>query len=104
MLTRRHRPDKPKWTDIANVIVLLFAFGAAVAAAVEAHRLAGLTREAIDTADVAAKKQREIAIDTEQRQLRAYVFLQDIRFAKRSDSNYDIIPEWENSGAHKRKI
>jgi hypothetical protein len=103
MLTRRLRRDKPKWTDIANVIILFFAFVAAAAAAVEAYHLARLTREAIDTADVAAKKQREVAIDTEQRQLRAYVFLRDVRFAKRNDSNYDIIPEWENSGGSQTK-
>jgi hypothetical protein len=39
-----------------------------------------------------------IANDTEQRQMRAYVFLRDIRLEKRNDDAFDIIPEWENTG------
>jgi hypothetical protein len=36
---------------------------------------------------------------TADRQLRAYVFLRDIRLQKRNDDDFDVIPEWENSGA-----
>ncbi len=44
------------------------------------------------------KRQWETAVDNEQRQVRAYVFLKDIEFEKRNDDYYDIIPEWENTG------
>ncbi|ULO25124.1 hypothetical protein [Methylocystis sp. SB2] len=43
-------------------------------------------------------KQWETAVDTEQRQIRAYVFLRGIRLDKRNEDVYDIIPEWENTG------
>jgi hypothetical protein len=36
---------------------------------------------------------------TAEQQLRAYVFLRDVRLQKRNDDSYDVIPEWENSGA-----
>ena len=38
------------------------------------------------------------AIDSEQRQTRAYVFLKDIKLERRNDGAFDIIPEFENTG------
>lgn len=35
---------------------------------------------------------------TSEKQLRAYVFLKDIRLEKSADGAFDIIPEWENTG------
>jgi hypothetical protein len=43
-------------------------------------------------------QQAEIARDNENRQVRAYVSLRDIRFEKRNDDTFDIIPQWENTG------
>jgi hypothetical protein len=39
-----------------------------------------------------------VARDNENRQVRAYVSLRDIRFEKRNDDTFDIIPQWENTG------
>jgi hypothetical protein len=52
-----HENSKRDWLDIANLIVLILAFFAAVAAAVEADRLAGLTQDAISHADESATTQ-----------------------------------------------
>jgi hypothetical protein len=44
---------------------------------------------------------RQLVLDgrtTTQKQMRAYVFLHDIRLEKRNDDSFDIIPEWENTG------
>jgi hypothetical protein len=38
------------------------------------------------------------AVDTEQRQTRAYVALQDIRLERLDGATFEVIPEWENTG------
>lgn len=40
-----------------------------------------------------------VALDNEQKQVRAYVFLKDIRLDYLENGFFDVIPEWENSGA-----
>jgi hypothetical protein len=69
------RSENPKRDgfDIFNAFVLVLAFLAAAVAACEATRLANSTDIAIRNASDDAKNQRRIAVDTEQRQLRAYV-------------------------------
>jgi hypothetical protein len=74
------RSGERHWLD--NVAVL-----AASAAAVGAAVVAGV-----------GVWQACIARDTEERQIRAYVFLKDIWLDKRNDDVFDIIPEWENTG------
>jgi hypothetical protein len=37
--------------------------------------------------------------DTEIGQTRAYVSLRDIRFERRNDDGFDIVPQWENTGS-----
>ena len=59
----------------------------------------GLTLLAACTAAVFTGLQWRTAKDQEVRQTRAYVFLHDIRLQKRNDDTFDLIPEWENSGA-----
>jgi hypothetical protein len=69
----RYTPKPPNWVEIWTLIVLVCAFGAALYAGHEARRLADSTDVSIAKADESATKQREISVDAEQRQLRAYM-------------------------------
>lgn len=73
-------PDKSHWRDPMSWLLLGTLFATAAAACY-------------------TKKQWETAVDSEQRQVRAYVSLRDIRLEKRNDDSFDIIPEWENTGS-----
>jgi len=73
--------DPPKrWFNDPLTIVTLLLFFATAALVCE-------TRDLVVDARHAAEKQ-----------IRAYVSLRDVRFEKRNDDTYDIIPQWENSG------
>jgi hypothetical protein len=71
--------SKASWVEAGNLVVLTATLFAAGAAAFEARHMSNLTRRAISEADAAARKQQAISIDTEHRQLRAYVLLESAR-------------------------
>jgi hypothetical protein len=88
----KHEKPKRDWLDIANFLILLGAFLAAITAAFEADRLANLTGTSLSDARIAAAKAHEDNIaalaradhanqtsrDTERRQLRAYRYRKEV--------------------------
>lgn len=62
------------------------------------NKVAVFTLLAVLTYTGITLKLLEVQRDTENRQIRAYVSLRDIKFEKRNDDTFDIVPEWENTG------
>jgi len=96
------KPKPPNWVDKGVLIVLLLTLGAASYAGYEAHHLASSTDIAISNASQDAQKQRAIATDTEQRDLRAYVTASDVLTTPTVRGSgvleWLILAKWQNAG------
>lgn len=87
----QHKPASPNWVDKCTLIVLVLAFSAAVAAAIEAHRLVTATDRAIEEARTGTGQQIKVLqsqLSTQQTSLEKQISLLDLSTRPILTSNF----------------